>query len=221
MKQLIFFICGLACCTPAIAQRSTLNIVGIHQLVNASTSENKLQVKARDQQALATANEQANLTLLAKLKSVYRTIQQRYNTIGTAIDLAQIGLYGAPMVSRIVSNEKQIVDLAVKNPALAVIGYPAALQFAERARGLLSYIAGLTLSMGDINRMKPSDRKLLFDFVLSELSSIQDLSGNMLAMMQYSTLSGLLRTANPFQDFIDADREIAADIIRNAKYLRP
>jgi hypothetical protein len=220
MKTLLILSCCLTLCISAFAQRRVINIVGIHQLVGESISENKLQVKARNQQAFATTNEQANLTLLAKLKGVYRTIQQRYNTLGTAIDVAQIGIYGSPMVSRIISNEKQIVGLAEKTPALAAIGYPAALQFASKARNLISYIAGLTLSIGDINQMKPSDRKLLFDFVLSELSTIQDLSGNMLAMMQYSNMADLLRAANPFQNFIDADKNIAADIIRNAKYLR-
>lgn len=220
MKTLLIFSGCIMLCLSTFAQQKVINIVGIHQLVDESISENKLQVKAKNQQALATANEQANLTLLAKLKVVYRTIQQRYNTLGTAIDVAQIGIYGSPMVSRIISNERQIVELAEKTPALAAIGYPAALQFASKARSLLSYIAGLTLSIGDVNQMKPSDRKLLFDYVLSELSTIQDLSGNMLGMMQYSGMAELLRAANPFQNFIDADKNIAADIIRNAKYLR-
>lgn len=220
MRTLFIFFNCLTLYSSAIAQRSVINIVGIHQLVDESISENKLQVKARNRQAVATANEQANLTLLVKLKSVYRKIQERYNTLGTLIDVAQIGIYGSPMVSRILSNERQIVELAEKTPALAAIGYPAALQFASKARSLISYIAGLSLSIGDINQMKPSDRKLLFDFVLSELSTIQDLSGNLLGMMQYSSMVGLLRAANPFQNFIDADQNIAADIIRNAKYLR-
>lgn len=220
MKALFIFLISTLTWRSVLAQHSTINIAGIHQLVNESISENRLQVKARDQQALTTANEQANLTLLAKLKGVYRTIQQRYNTLGTAIDAAQIGIYGSPMVSRIISNEKQIVDLAIKTPALAAIGYPAALQFAAKARSLITYIAGLSLSIGDINQMKPSDRKMLFDFVLSELSVIQDLSGNMLGMMQYSNMAALLRAANPFQNFIDADKNIAADIIQNAKYLK-
>ena len=207
---------GVAC----FAQRSTINIVGIHQLVNASMSENKLQVRARNGQALATANEQANLTLLSKLKAVYRTIQQRYNTLGTAINLADIGIYASPMLSRIISNQTQIIGLVLENPALAAIGYTSALQFADKARSLTAYVSGLTLALGDVNQMKPSDRKLLFDHVLSELSVIQDVSGNMLSMMQYSKLSSLLRAADPFQHFIDADKAIAGEIIRNAKYLR-
>ena len=32
-------------------------------------------------------------------------------------------------------------------------------------------MAGLTLSLGDVNQMKASDRKMLFDYVLSELST--------------------------------------------------
>jgi len=203
-----------------LAQQSILDIPALHQLVDESESENKLQVKAKNQQALATANEQANLTLLEKMKAMYRTLQQRYNTLGTAIDLADIGIYATPMVSRIVSNQTQIVQLVQKNPALIAIGYQSALQFASQAKSLVAYVTGLSLSLGDVNQMKSSDRKILFDYVISELSKIQDLSGNMLSMMQYSSLASLLRAANPFQNFIDADKSIGRDIIQNAKYLK-
>jgi hypothetical protein len=204
----------------AFAQQKTINIVGIHQLVDESISENKLQKKARDLQAVASGNEQANMTLLSKLKTTYRTLQQRYNTLGTAINVAEIGIYASPMVSRIISNQAHIIALVEKNPALAAIGYRSALQFASQASSLLRYVAGLTISIGDVNQMKASDRKLLFDYVISELSNIQNLSGNMLSMMQYSSVSALLKAANPFQNFIDADKAIAGDIIQNAKYLK-
>lgn len=220
MKKICFSIC---CCLFAVgvyAQQKTIDIIGIHQLVDESISENKLQVKARNQQALASANEQSNLTLLAKLKVTYRQIQQRYNTLGTAINLADIGFTASPMVSRIISNQAQVIRLVQQNPALLAIGYQAELHFAEKAKSLLSYVTGLTLTIGDINQMKASDRKMLFDYVITELSNLQDQSGNMLNMMQYSGLSALLKAANPFQNFIDADQYLARDIIQNAKYLK-
>lgn len=204
----------------ASAQQSMLDIPGIHQLVGQSQSENKLQVKAKNQQALATANEQANLTLLEKLKNISRTLQQRYNTLGTVINIANIGINAAPMVSRIVSNQAQIIQLAQKNPALIAIGHQSELQFASAAKGLMAYVTGLTLAYGDVNQMKASDRKILFDYVLSELSNIEDLSNNMMNLLQYANLASLLRAANPFQNFIDADKDIAKDIIQNAKYLK-
>ncbi|WPU99100.1 hypothetical protein SNE26_24105 [Mucilaginibacter sp. cycad4] len=202
------------------AQQKMLDIPGIHQLVSQSQSENKLQVKAKNQQVITSANEQANLTLLDKMKVGYRKLQQRYNKLATAIDIADIGVSAAPMVSRIVSNQAQIIGLAEKNPAMFTLGYQSELQFASAADDLIAYVTGLTLSLGDVNQMKASDRKVLFDYVLSELSNIQELSGNMLNLMQYSSLASLLRAANPFQNFIDADITIGKDIIQNAKYLK-
>ena len=206
--------------SPCFAQKSTLDIVGIHQLVDESTSENKLQVNARNQQAAATANEQANLTLLEKLKNTYRMLQQRYNTLGTAITVADVGIYAEPMVKQIVSYQAQIVALAEKNPALIAIGYQSEIQFAADAKDLMGYVAGLILSYGDVNQMKASDRKMLFDYVITQLSVLQELSGNMVNMMQYSSLASLLKAANPFQNFIDADISISKNIIQNAKYLK-
>jgi hypothetical protein len=220
MKRILLTFCCGFLVVSGFAQQKTLDIVGIHQLVDESISENKQQVKAKNQQALATANESANLTLLAKLKASYRTLQQRYNTLGTAINIADIGIYATPMVEHIISNQAQIISLAEKNPALIAIGYQSEIQFAEKAKSLMGYVAGLTLSFGDVNQMRVSDRKMLFDYVISELSTIQELSGNMVNMMQYSSLAALLKAANPFQNFIDADKSIGADIIQNAKYLK-
>jgi hypothetical protein len=220
MKKLLLTFCLCSFIFGAFAQQSTLDIVGIHQLVDESTSENKLQVKARNQQAAATANEQANLTLLEKLKGTYRTLQQRYNTLATAITVADVGIYAAPMLDQIVSYQAQIVALAEKNPALIAIGYQSEIQFAEKAKSLLGYVAGLVLSYGDINQMKASDRKMLFDYVISQLSNLHQLSGNMVNMMQYSSLAALLKAANPFQNFINADKSISNRIIQNAKYLK-
>jgi len=220
MKKLLLSCCLCVLISAAFAQQNTLDIVGIHQLVDESTSENKLQVTARNQQAAATANEQANLTLLEKLKGTYRTLQQRYNTLGMAITVADVGIYAAPMVDQIVSYQAQIVTLAEKNPALIAVGFRTEVQFAEKAKSLLGYVAGLVLSYGDINQMKASDRKMLFDYVISQLSNLQQLSGNMVNMMQYSSLASLLKAANPFQNFINADLSISKRIIQNAKYLK-
>jgi hypothetical protein len=206
--------------SPCYAQQSTIDVAGMHQLIDQSKSENKLQVKAKNQQAQNTTQEAANLTLLAKLKAEYRTLQQRYNTLGTAIDIADIGIYAAPMVKQIVSYQAQIIALTSKDPALAVLGYRTEIEFAEKAEGLLGYVTGLSLSIGDMNQMKASDRKMLFDYVISELSRVQELSGNLVATLQSSSLNSLLRSINPFQNYIDQDKSIVESILQNAKYLK-
>lgn len=204
----------------ASAQHSTLDIAGIHQLIDQSKSENTQQVKARNNQATITANEQANLTLLTRMKNMYRTLQNRYNTLGTAINIADIGIYATPEVKRILSYQAQIIQLVERNPALAFLGYQTEIEFVEKAQGLIGYVTGLTLSIGDVNQMKASDRKLLFDYVLIQLSEIQELSGNLVNTLSYSNLNSLLRSINPFQNYIDQDKSVAESIIQNAKYLK-
>ena len=204
----------------AFAQQSTIDIIGMHQLIDESKSEHDKQVTAKNQQAVNTSNEAANMTLLAKLKNTYRTLQQRYNTLGTAITVADIGLEGEPMVKQIINYQGQIIALAEKNPAIIALGYQTEIEFAEKAESLIGYVAGLTLSIGDVNQMKASDRKLLFDYVIQQLSVIQELAGNMLNLLQYNNLAAVLKALNPFQTFIDQDKSIAKDIIQNAKYLK-
>jgi hypothetical protein len=204
----------------AFSQVSTIDVVGMHQLIDESKSEHTKQVDAKNQQAVNTANEQANLTLLQKMKDMYRTLQQRYNTLGTAINIADIGIHATPMVKHIIDYQTQIVALVEKNPAVAFLGYRAEIEFVEKAEALSGYVAGLTLSLGDVNQMKASDRKLLFDYVLSELSSIQNLSGSMLGLLQYSNLSSVLRALNPFQSWVNMDQSMVKNILNNAKYLK-
>jgi len=206
--------------SPAFSQESTIDLANMYQLINESQTEHKEQVDARNQQALNSANEQANMTLLEKLKNVYRTIQQRYNLLGTAITVVDVGLQAEPMVKQIVSYQGQIIALAERNPAVIALGYQTEIEFAEKAESLLGYVAGLVLSIGDVNQMKASDRKMLFDYIIYQLSRIQELSENMLNLLQYNNLASVLKALNPFQNFISQDKNIANDIIQNAKYLK-
>ncbi|MDB5145764.1 MAG: hypothetical protein JWQ66_4477 [Mucilaginibacter sp.] len=219
-KYLILLLPFAFCLSPVFAQQSTIDIAGMHQLIDQSKNEHTQQVNARNNQAAVTANEQANLTLLVKLKNRYRTLQQRYTTLGTAINIANIGIYATPMVEQIVRYQRQIVGLVEKNPAVAFLGVQSEIEFVEKAEALLGYVAGLTLSIGDVNQMKASDRKLLFDYVITQLSQIQELSGNLVNTLTYSNLSSLLRSINPFQNYIDRDKSMAESIIQNAKLLR-
>jgi hypothetical protein len=220
-KQFILLLlCAFGFQLSAVAQQSVIDIVGMHQLIDQSKSEHSKQVTARNNQATVTANEQANLTLLDKMKQMYRTLQNRYNTLGTAINIADIGIYATPMVEHIITYQGQIIGLVQKNPAVAFLGYQTEVEFVEKAEGLIGYVTGLTLSFGDVNQMKASDRKLLFDYVLTQLSEIQELSGNLVNTLAYSNLSTLLRSINPFQNYIDQDKTVAEDIIQNAKYLK-
>jgi hypothetical protein len=220
MKIILIIVLSLGLSSAARAQQSTLDIPAMHQLINESKDEYALQSTAKNKQAAATTNEKANTDLLSKLKSSYRKLQQRYNTLGTAIDVAEIGVYGTPMVEQIIAYQSQIVELTEADPALAALGLATEIEFAQKAQSLLGYVVGLSLSIGDVNQMKASDRKLLFDYVLSELATIQQLSGNLARLLTNSGLLALIKSATPFGEFISRDKSLVDQIIINTKYLK-
>nr|WP_232325394.1 hypothetical protein [Pedobacter panaciterrae] len=213
------FIC-LGFPVMGFAQKKALNIAGIHQLVAASKSEYDKQNQTRDNQALTTANEQANKTMLARLKNKYRDLQERYQSLGTVISAANIGIQATPMVNQIVRNQGEIYRMAMQNPLLIGLAYQTEVEFAGKARSLVNYLIGLCASFGAVNQMKASDRKILFDYILLELNTIQSMSANLVNNMYYANLSGGIRSLNPFQTYIDQDKELVQDIIRNADYLK-
>lgn len=215
MKKTIFVTCilfGLA-----IDAFSQLNVELLHQLVSESKSEHRRQDEAKNKQILTSANEEVNKSQMSKLKTKYRELQSRFHTISLAIDITQIGIEASPLVSEIIRQQGIIYGLARDNPLLIAIALQTEIDLADRAKMLANFIAGLALSIGEINQMKASDRKILFSHALTELRRIEGTSKGLAISMQQANFK---RSMNPFKDFIDRDKQLVDDIIRNADILK-
>jgi hypothetical protein len=219
-KHLLLTVFGLLFSAFVYGQGKVLDIPELLQLVSYSKSEHSLQTDARDKQATVTSTETANKTLLGKIKVMYRTLQNRYSTLGTAISAANVGIEAEPMVNSIIRSQSQVYQLAQKNPAIIALAYQTEIDFAEHSEMLIRYLGGLIISIGDVNQMKASDRKLLFDYVVTELSNIEDMSNRLVRNVQFGTLASLLHHLNPFDDFVYEDQHMISDIISKAKYLK-
>lgn len=219
MRALIIMLIGFICPFWTVAQQKALNIPAIHQLVSDSRNEHDRQTVARDRQAVNLVNEAANKTLLARLKNSYREIQGRFNTIGTAIDLLDIGIRAAPMVEGILRDQYILYEFANRNPAILPLVMQSEIDLLQKSRELLYYLTGLSASIGVINQMKAADRRILFDYIISEISVLKQLAAGLLRCLDYGSVGQMIRSANPFSGFIDTDRAIIKEIIDNAKYL--
>lgn len=209
---MVFFFAGMA-----VKGYAQLNIELLHQLVAESKSENSKQNEARNRQSVTTANEEVNRSQMSKLKTKYRELQNRFKAVGLAIDAAQIGIEAIPVVNEIIRQQSIIYQLAADNPLLIVLAYQAEEDLANRASLLMNFIYGIALSIGDINQMKSSDRKTLFSHVLNELKRIEGASKGLAVAMQYASRP---KSLNPFADFVNEDKRLVNDILRNAAILK-
>ncbi|QDW27270.1 hypothetical protein FFJ24_021535 [Pedobacter sp. KBS0701] len=216
MRRLCLIIGFVAFWASASAQ---LNVELLHQLVAESKSEHERQAEARNNQTLTTGNEAVNKTSLTRLKEKYRDIQSRFKTLGVAISAAQIGIEAYPLVSDIITQQGIIFDICSSQPLFIPLAIEAEADLGDRAYKLLNYLYGLALVAGDLNQMKPADRKMLFSFVLTELRAIAGASRSLAAALSYATKKKATDALNPFSGFINQDRAIIDKIIDHAKQL--
>lgn len=217
MRALIIGLLLLGISTQTNAQ---LNVQLLHQLVQHSKDENERQQTARNRQNVATANEEVNRSQMATLKERYRTLQNRFHTIGLAIDATQIGLQAAPIIREIVEHQTVIVRLAGQDPLLIAMAYQTEADLADRAYRLSQYLYALAISMGDINQMKAADRRLLFGHVLTELRRIAGTSRGLAASMYHTNRRRMLESINPFAEYVNRDRQLVENILSKLRQIK-
>lgn len=201
------------------AQKKYIDIISLQTLVENSETEYTKQNDTRDQAAVVMANETANRTILAKAKGKFVELANRYNSLGTTIDAANIGLQTTPMVSNIVKNQAELIRLCQGVPAISILALQSEIEFVDRSKALMNYLIGLSASSGVINQMKMTDRRILLDFVISELNGVEYKSSRLVGMVRFYNNRDLLRSVNPFQNWIDQDKKLAKDIMDNYKSL--
>jgi hypothetical protein len=217
MKQVLLLLMLLNLKGLVLAQT---NVVLLHQLVDQSKSENARQKQARDKQALVSASEEVNRGQMAKLKSKYRELQSRFKVLGLAIDAAQIGIQAAPVISEIVDQQQQIISLASDDPLLIALAFDVEADLVGQAHLLSNYLYGLAISIGDLNQMKPSDRKTLFGQVVVELRRIAGTSRGLAQSLRSASNKKKLDSLNPFAAFVQEDKRLVDDIMRKVNILK-
>lgn len=215
-KSLKLFLLGFFCFVRSYAQ---LNVELLHQLVAESKSENGKQSDVRTTQAAVSATETINRSQMTSLKSSYRDNHSRFNTLGLVITAAEIGLEAQPIVDDIVAQQTLIFRQAENNRLLVLLAANTEADLANQAQLLINYIFGILLSIGDINQMKASDRKILFSYVLTELRRIDGASRGLETALKNFSIQLQGKSVNPFAGFVNQDRSLVDDIMSKSKAL--
>jgi hypothetical protein len=201
----------------SLQAKAQLNVPLLHQLVDNSQTENKKQIAAKDEQGKSTAIEASNRSLTTTLKSKYRTLQERFAKMSIVFDAANIGISATPLVKEIIKQQQVIVTYAQSDPVLIPIAMDSEVIFVQRANSLVNYLIGLCATIGDINQMKVSDRRILFQFIIDELKTISYLSGGVARSLQAAVIKS--RGTDPFSGYVNQEMGIVNQIMTNAKTL--
>lgn len=197
---------------------SQINIPLLHQLVEDSKNEHTKQSEAKENQAKNAINEEVNRNMLNQVKDKYKAVQQRFAKLSIVFDAAGIAVSATPLVRSIVDNQQQIIYYCQMEPALIPFALETEKVFATQSYSLMNYLLGLSASIGELNQMKVSERRVLFQHILNELREINQLSWG--ASRTLSSYLQRTRGNNPYLDYVNDELRLVDEIMTNIKTLK-
>lgn len=194
-----------------------VNVALLHQLVEESKSEYNLQKEAKANQGRNAVNEEVNKNLVNSVKEKYRVVQERFAKLSIVIDAFGIGATAEPLVNSIIDNQQQILFYCSQNPELVLFAVETEKVFVQRSYSLLNYLVGLSANIGEVNQMKVSERRILFQHIIDELREINGLSYTVSKSLQNHIQRK--RGVNPYLAYVATEMALVEEIIQNAKIL--
>lgn len=178
---------------------------------------------------LNTSNE--NLTLIQRAQlavtgqliivndlqdKIYKGLSEVSAVVRNALAIKDI----TEISSDIVEYANKGLALTADNPALLLFAEQGAREFKTRATNLALEVTAFVTRAGKDNLMDSGERAKLLNRIVTEMTILRGVVYGMYRSMYWAKQRGIWNSLNPFAGFINMDKRLADDIIRNAKYLK-
>ncbi|SJN47942.1 hypothetical protein [Sphingobacterium sp. JB170] len=196
---------------PAVAAATTAHAGVMNRQLN--NVNDKLTLIQRGQLAVT-----GQLVIINDLQSkIYKGLSEVSGAVRSLLSVKEI----AQITLDISKNVTKAMELAKSNPALLLFAEAGAREFKTRATALASEVSGMALKGGKQNLMDAGERAKMLGRIHQELTILRGVSYGMHRSMFWAQQRGILNSLNPYSGFVNIDKKIADDVIRNSKFLNP
>jgi len=147
---------------------------------------------------------------------IHNSLTQVNQALKSGIAAAQV----AHISAEIILESNAMIVMAGTEPYLLLFAEDVARQMKTRGINLVSEVSAFVLKEGSNVLMDYQKRDALLRKVILELKVMRALCYSMGRSMYWAKMNGVLKTANPYRDFINQDIRLAGDIIRNYQLLK-
>lgn len=162
-----------------------------------------------------------NITLNASAVVTAQTIiYDGLSNVNSALKNGKAVLQLGVIVSDILSYSAQVTAMTRSEPYLLLFAEDFGRQMRERSFRLVSDVSGFVLKEGGNVLADYNARDLLLRRVTQELQLLDALVYGAWKAMYWARQRGMLRSVNPFAEFINSDRQHVEEVIRTARYLK-
>ena len=214
-----FIVCLLACCLqlkaqiyidPTVAAATSANAAVINSQLNSTND--KLTLIQRGQLAVT-----GQLVIVNDLQDkIYKGLSEVSSVVRNLLAVKDI----TEISSDIIQYTNRALVLAGGNPALLLFAEQGASEFKARASNLAMEVTSFVTRSARDNLMDAGERAKLLNRIVTEMTILRGVSYGMYRSMYWAKQRGLWNSLNPYAGFVNIDKRLADDIIRNAKYLK-
>ncbi|HLT41382.1 MAG TPA: hypothetical protein VKZ95_01655 [Sphingobacteriaceae bacterium] len=157
------------------------------------------------------------LTIANELQNqIYRGLSEVSGVMRSLLAVKDI----TEISSDILENVDKALLIAKANPILLLFAEEGAREFKTRASNLALEVGTFALKGGKENLMDSGERAKILNFIRTELNILRGIAFGMQRSMFWAQQRGILQSLNPYSTFINIDKSIADDIIRNSKLVK-
>ncbi len=147
---------------------------------------------------------------------IHNSLTQVNQALKSGIAAAQI----VQISSEIVQESNAMIAIASSEPYLLLFAEDVARQMKSRGINLVSEVSAFVLKEGGKVLMDYEKRDALLRKIILELKVMRALCYSMGRSMYWAKINGVLKTANPYRNFVNQDTRMADDIIRSYQLLK-
>lgn len=197
-----------------VFDRNHFNIVNENGMVRL-TSENAYNGYLKSMNG-SLNDIQLNLNAVVLVQSM---IRKSLTEVDQALKTGMMSVQISQLLTEIITESNRIVTTARGQPHLILFAEGSARQVKTRAFNLANEVSGFVLKEDGRTLMDYEKRNALLRKVTLELKVIRALCYSIYKSMYWAKVNGVLRTANPYKNFLNQDTRLSAEILRNVKRL--
>jgi hypothetical protein len=199
-----------------VFDRQRFNAVVANGAVRNSAEVTHNQYLSNIKSKLDDININASSVVLAQ-EMIFNGLSQVNSALKDGIAVKNMAVISADILHYL----EQALILARSDPALLLVTRNIQNECRSRSIALVSDVSGFVLRSGSNMLADYNARDELLKKVVTQLQIIDGLAYGAWRTMYWAKEKGLIASLNPFQNYINQDRNLVNEIIRNTKYLRP
>lgn len=212
----VFSLCSLVTDAQRVVfDQARFDAVNANGAARSSAESTHNQYLGKINHNVADINSSMSAVVLAQ-NIIYTGLSQVNSALKDGLAVKNMSVTTADIVSYL----QQALSLAKSDPALLLVTLKLQDECRLRAIALVSEVSNYILKSGNNILADYNARDELLKKVSTQLQIIDGLAYGAWRAMYWAQQQGIIKTLNPFQDYINRDMNIVNQIIFNAKYLK-